>query len=532
MLPSTAVGAPKPYQVKNAAGAPILDASGNPVYDNATYPWLAWNNRPFASAEEILQVPTASSAKMLAQFSTINPNLPPNLQPNPYGTGTAFGTPTAPGNPIDRQRTMEAPFGHLLNVFASAPFAAAAYPPAGNPPATQASGAPNFGRILEYIHVPSRFVGTDTVLRPEVFNNTAPGDIASPGDPRYLFQPPFNKVSRRREPGQVNLNTVTGRRIPPDPVTGSPPFIWSPVFDGIMHRDKDGPFAGQGSHFGPAWRDVILSRRGYVQQDASGTSVDKPAQGVPPDTLTLGLNPNFPTFVANPFRSHDASELVPLKQMWHSGANVSWLRRHHYTPGPNGVWGAPQTDDDNFSPNLGLVDDIREAGFNDDMLTPGVDQQLPAATDELRTPLFSETFSTVPSLDAQRNPAMRYQPMSRMANLVTNRSNVFAVWITVGYFEVERAPDWNDPDTAKRVAIRARFGGTMNDADASTIAGFALYNRVYPDGYMLGRELGSDTGDTQRHRGFYIIDRTAEVGFKPGEDLNVEKAILLRRRIE
>jgi hypothetical protein len=111
--------------------------------------------------------------------------------------------------------------------------------------------------------------------------------------------------------------------------------------------------------------------------------------------------------------------------------------------------------------------------------------------------------------------------MSRMENLVTNRSNVFAVWITVGYFEVERAPDWNDPNLATRTAIRARFNDDIN-----------LYNRVYPEGYMLGRELGSDTGDTTRHRGFYIIDRSAEVGFKPGQDLNVEKAILLRRRID
>ena len=66
----------------------------------------------------------------------------------------------------------------------------------------------------------------------------------------------------------------------------------------------------------------------------------------------------------------------------------------------------------------------------------------------------------------------------------------------------------------------------------ATIAALALYNRIYPEGYTLGKELGSDTGDIHRDRGFYIIDRTAEVGFKPGEDLNVEKMILLRRRIE
>ena len=35
--------------------------------------------------------------------------------------------------------------------------------------------------------------------------------------------------------------------------------------------------------------------------------------------------------------------------------------------------------------------------------------------------------------------------MTRLENLVTNRSNVYAIWITVGYFEVEPAPSWNDP---------------------------------------------------------------------------------------
>ncbi len=91
----------------------------------------------------------------------------------------------------------------------------------------------------------------------------------------------------------------------------------------------------------------------------------------------------------------------------------------------------------------------------------------------------------------------------------------------MGYFEVEKAPRWNDPLRWSNQNVQAHFGGDIN-----------LYNRVYPDGYMLGKELGSDTGDVKRPRGFYIIDRTQQVGFKPGEDLNVEKTIRLRRRIE
>jgi len=55
--------------------------------------------------------------------------------------------------------------------------------------------------------------------------------------------------------------------------------------------------------------------------------------------------------------------------------------------------------------------------------------------------------------------------------VVSNHSNVFAIWITVGYFEVSRVP-----------------------VDAG-----------HPDGYTLGQELGSDTGDIVRHRAFYIL---------------------------
>ena len=88
---------------------------------------------------------------------------------------------------------------------------------------------------------------------------------------------------------------------------------------------------------------------------------------------------------------------------------------------------------------------------------------------------------------------------------MTTRSNVYAVWITVGYFEV--------------YAGDRPYGSTTPDA-------------IYPDGYQLGRELGSDTGEIERHRAFYIFDRTIPVGFQRGQDLNVDKAILVNRFIE
>ena len=147
-------------------------------------------------------------------------------------------------------------------------------------------------------------------------------------------------------------------------------------------------------------------------------------------------------------------------------------------------------------------------------------------------PLFSELRND-PSSDTTRNPYMMYQPMTRLGNLVSEHSGVFAVWVTVGYFEVEPAPDWNDPNVQKRFGGRRRFGRhDRTTPTPATIAARALYDRVYPEGYALAQEVGSDTGNTKRQRGFYIIDRTIPVGFKPGEDLNDDRAIKVRRRIE
>jgi len=47
----------------------------------------------------------------------------------------------------------------------------------------------------------------------------------------------------------------------------------------------------------------------------------------------------------------------------------------------------------------------------------------------------------------------------------------------------------------------------------------------------FGREYTNASGDAERERAFYIIDRTVPVGFIPGEDLNTQKTILLERRI-
>jgi hypothetical protein len=205
----------------------------------------------------------------------------------------------------------------------------------------------------------------------------------------------------------------------------------------------------------PNWPQFVLSRRGYVS----------------PSNNILDQNPTAPTpteFIA-PFRSYDATSLsAVMGGQWMSGTN------------PNEI----------------------QAGL------------LRADAANPRNPLF-QLYSTADDVNNTfRNPYFHYAELMRMANLTTTRSNVYAVWVTVGYFEVT-------PATPKP------WMSTLSAAQIQQIM-----QQAYPDGYELQQELGSDTGEIVRHRGFYIIDRSIPVGFQRGQDLNVEKAILLKRFIE
>jgi hypothetical protein len=95
--------------------------------------------------------------------------------------------------------------------------------------------------------------------------------------------------------------------------------------------------------------------------------------------------------------------------------------------------------------------------------------------------------------DPDRNPYFRYREIIRLSNLATARSNCFAVWMTIGFFKIEK-----------------------NEVLEST---------------ALGAEYGLDSGDVVRHKAFFIIDRSIPVGYRPGVRLNSDDATLHRRFI-
>lgn len=113
--------------------------------------------------------------------------------------------------------------------------------------------------------------------------------------------------------------------------------------------------------------------------------------------------------------------------------------------------------------------------------------------------IFADPLTT-PGQEYADNPQFCCLTSNRLANVATNRSNVFAIWVTIGFFECDAA------------------GNFVMTTDVN--------------GNATPREMGSDTGEISRHRGFYVFDRSIPVGYVTGRDLNLDDAIRLRRIIQ
>jgi len=424
---------------------PYTDADGDgEVTDDmdpaSPFSWFTWNNRPFANANELMLVPAYSASQMLRSLSMRDP-----ASTNSIYTGNVEEIDFSDTGTADKDKVIIKPdgdYGHLLNFFRSK-----ADPGIDTMPGTlDDEGIVGLYRLLDYIQVPSRFVGTETWLNPAAFGNVSVTQVVSTDDPRYLRQPPFNRIDEYRDPGLVNLNTVVNQE----------------VYEGLMHGDPGtGSNPPNGVHPGPAFSQVQVSRRGYGNL----------AQPL------LQLDNATPTFFENPFRVSGAIDLVPIPEMLQFDTSTA------------------------------------RGGTQATLL-----RQDELSTAMAKPPLFAAETNQRYN-DANRNAYFRYQPMTRLSSMTTTRSNVYAVWVTIGFFEVTEAPDINT-------------FATVNGLVAGNGTTQALYNKVYPEGFQLGQEAGSDTGDIRRVREFAIIDRTVPVAFEPGKNHNVDKAVRLRRRIE
>jgi hypothetical protein len=106
--------------------------------------------------------------------------------------------------------------------------------------------------------------------------------------------------------------------------------------------------------------------------------------------------------------------------------------------------------------------------------------------------------------DYSQHPYWRSEMMQKVMNLTTVRTHQYAVWITIGFFEVKRE---GDPGMIQQ--------------------GIPLL--AYD---LLGPEIGAASGQTTRYRGFFLVDRTKLYGFDDTTPGSFTPAVVYRQMIE
>ena len=321
---------------------------------------------------------------------------------------------------------------------------------------------PDLYLLFDVTGVPSRFVGTETWLNGNTFSGNAVGT--------ELLHPPFNRIPNYREPGRVNFNTILNSatdRINPLIPLGDPAnqshLAWNrSLWEAIIGDNDALPSTIDSGNATSAEDRLVRSRRGE-----NGFMTTKSGR--------INLAGTIPSLFGNPLRGSDGGSLVPI-----TARSALLLASRPVTSGLAGL---------NMERPGVEVSALRSDRMYADVTPPDLDPPVSTTTHNVWSPLFAES-SASEFRQTDKNASFRFRQYSRLPNLVTTRSNVYAVWVTIGYFEV-------DPTTGQ-----------------------------------LGQEVGADGGKIERHRSFYILDRSIPVAFEPGKDHNIERAILLRRYIE
>jgi hypothetical protein len=418
-------------------GTPATSPVGDPQYP---FPWLYWSYRPFHNEYELLLVPALSSSRLLAR--PVMP-LPGTVGPDPrrYFGYVDGGVRTIPNptkqDPYDGSTGSQVPYPHLMNFFESSQGSK-----------LQPGLAAQFSRLLAYVGVPSRFANAQLQIRAEI--------AAASSGPAHYFHTPFNRISRYREPGRINLNTVTS----PD------------VLFGLMNTYYPSVCPPGTNQLNPVvWDKFVRSRRGPDPKVGPTSNTGATFSSM------FAITGTAPSRFMVPYRSPGGEPLTVSGAEPSRESEVSLLR---------------SDPDSNHRPLFELDDYFMGTGQAN--INMGPPAQTPLA------PLGRPDNFPMACIDYNRNPSFRYQLLQKMGNAFSTHSNVFAIWITVGYFEALPNPGGIDPG--------------------------------HPDGYQLGLELGSETGDIVRHKAFFMFDRSIPVGFVRGQDINHANAILVKRLIQ
>lgn len=346
----------------------------------------------------------------------------------------------------------------------------------------------NLCRALEFVYTPSLYLGTQTLA-----GEDENGNLITDGYGNPVF------YSARREPGKVNLNTTNEA-------------VWkalSPRSERVSDDAKlpGTPWQSDGSDDGLLDVRTAMTRTENVG-DADGDGSD---DFEPVERLT--------DFV--PFQP---AHTTPL-----------WGRLDQ-SPAPLPISATLAAQNETRSDDRGtngdpLFDNLRERYATDGgakVYSYRDDEGNIQTTTDLDWLIANDIAYNEVTLGKRNNLFEATAEMQRLSGTTTNRSNVFAIWTTVGYFEVERCnpgvnmpsvdPDGNELTLEKLIDPNYKW--------------YRYYQAIYPDGYTYGKELGAEFGETKRRRGFAIIDRSIPVDFRRGQSANYQDAILLQRVLD
>jgi hypothetical protein len=119
---------------------------------------------------------------------------------------------------------------------------------------------------------------------------------------------------------------------------------------------------------------------------------------------------------------------------------------------------------------------------------------------------FARFLGGADDTDRRQHPYFRTEILQKVMNLTTVRTHQFAVWITVGFFQVVRQGNATYINTALGV------------------------HQPQPD--ELGVEIDLELGKNRRFRSFFVLDRTRLNGFNPSNPQDFRDVVTYRRRIE
>ena len=110
----------------------------------------------------------------------------------------------------------------------------------------------------------------------------------------------------------------------------------------------------------------------------------------------------------------------------------------------------------------------------------------------------------IAGIDDRQHPYFRSEMLQKAVNLTTVRTHQYAVWITIGFFEVKRQGDLLMINTATP---------------------WLAFD-------IMGPEIGASTGDTTRYRSFFVVDRLKITAYDPNVVGSFQPAVVYRQTIE